>query len=565
MPESYIVELAGSNFAPGGVLENYSSSSGANSSSGPYEPAPDVVPAIDSDDNGSWDSSLSAVQSAPVTLSLAGEPTGETDMGTLGNGNAADNNANLTVDFGLFRLTRIGDLVWEDRNGDGRRTLDEPGIGNVAIKLLDGSGALIATTSTDADGWYEFAGLTPGDYQVEFIVPAGYEITLRSQGDPATDSDADASNGRSMVVTMTPGLARIDLDVGLFRRLSLGDLVWEDLNGNGTQDAGEPGLAGVTVNLLASDGTLVASTVTGSDGTYRFDDLRPGLYRVEIETPAGYLVSRQQRGSDSGIDSDIDTSGRTVLLTAESGTNNLDLDAGLARPATIGNIVWIDSNGDGIRDNDETGLFGLAVNLYDENNTLIAAVLTGQGGSYSFRGLLPGTYVLEFVSSNDYVFSPPNQADDSRDSDVDPQTGRTPLIVVSSGETSDTWHAGLVPQIPTAIMISSFGATWQGDALMVRWATSMEIDAWGFRLYRSADGRRAGAVQVTPELILARGRGQGGALYEWADRSAKAGMSYSYWLEEVEIDGSVNEYGPLTMEPELSSELHRLFLPLIRR
>ena len=64
------------------------------------------------------------------------------------------------------------------------------GIENVTVELLDGGGTVIATTTTDATGFYEFTGLTPGDYQVEFTTPSGFVLSPRQQGgDTAIDSD----------------------------------------------------------------------------------------------------------------------------------------------------------------------------------------------------------------------------------------------------------------------------------------------------------------------------------------------------------------------------------------
>ncbi|HBL26471.1 MAG TPA: hypothetical protein DD490_06520, partial [Acidobacteria bacterium] len=42
--------------------------------------------------------------------------------------------------------------------------------------------------------------------------------------------------------------------------------VWRDVNANGLQDDGATGLVGVTVELLNSGGTVIATTVTGADG-----------------------------------------------------------------------------------------------------------------------------------------------------------------------------------------------------------------------------------------------------------------------------------------------------------
>src|SRR5262249_36713415 len=79
-----------------------------------------------------------------------------------------------------------------------------------------------------------------------------------------------------------------------FFRVSVSGTVFHDLNRNGRQDFGEPGLAGWTVQLFdVSGGTpqLVATTTTNASGTYRFnvfDGLGTGRFQVVETLPAGW-------------------------------------------------------------------------------------------------------------------------------------------------------------------------------------------------------------------------------------------------------------------------------------
>ena len=117
---------------------------------------------------------------------------------------------------------------------------------------------------------------------------------------------------------------------------------------------------------------------------------------------------------------------------------------------------------------------------------------------------------------------------------------------------------------PLAITLASFTATRQANGVAVNWVTTAEINTWGFHLYRSADGSRAGAVRVTASLIPGQGRGQGGAVYSWLDQGAQPGVSYSYWLQEVEVNGTTSEYGPATVSSSPASQ-HSVFLPVASR
>src|SRR5205085_2608386 len=118
---------------------------------------------------------------------------------------------------------------------------------------------------------------------------------------------------------------------GLYQKAAIGDFVWNDTNANGVQDAGENGIAGVTVNLLDATGTAVlATTATDANGLYHFTNLTPGSYEVQFVTPAGYSVSPKDAGGNDATDSDADAAtGKTIAYTLSSGETNNTVDAGL--------------------------------------------------------------------------------------------------------------------------------------------------------------------------------------------------------------------------------------------
>lgn len=122
----------------------------------------------------------------------------------------------------------------------------------------------------------------------------------------------------------------------------------------------------------------------------------------------------------------------------------------------------------------------------------------------------------------------------------------------------------LIPPGQTLVSLVSFTAARQGGGIAVRWVTSAELSTWGFYLYRSADGDRAHAERVTPALIPGAGRGGGGASYSWFDNTVRSDTIYTYWLQEVEISGTLNEYGPASA-PVGPALTHTFFLPLMTR
>ena len=58
--------------------------------------------------------------------------------------------------------------------------------------------------------------------------------------------------------------------------------MFNDLNGDGTLESGEPGLKGWTVNLLNSASQVITTATTAANGSYSFTSLLPGTYIVQV-------------------------------------------------------------------------------------------------------------------------------------------------------------------------------------------------------------------------------------------------------------------------------------------
>jgi uncharacterized membrane protein YgcG len=128
---------------------------------------------------------------------------------------------------------------------------------------------------------------------------------------------------------------------------AIGDRVWDDEDGNGLQDPGEPGVPEVPVHLLGTDdrGDAVDRTSrTDRAGHYRFDGLRPGAYTLTFTAPADTASTREHVGEDPTRDSDVAADGVTPTITLaertdaeghRSGVDRTDdVDAGLVHTGT---------------------------------------------------------------------------------------------------------------------------------------------------------------------------------------------------------------------------------------
>ncbi len=372
----------------------------------------------------------------------------------------------VNVDFGYRSTASVGDFVWLDLDADGVQDAGESGIAGVRVFLdINGNGSFDSASEpsaiTSAGGTYSIAGLAPGNYTARVdtaTLPSGAVQTY------------DLAGGLDHAATfiLSAGQTRTDLDFGYTQPVTLGDWVWNDANANGLQDTGESGLAGVTVTAYnAANNTIAATTTTASGGAYSFATLLPGSYYVEFGAVTGYDRSPVDQGSDDSKDSDANvTTGRTGTVTLAAGDSNLTLDAGYYQPATLGNLVWIDTDNDGLVDAGEAGVDGVAVELYLSTQTPgvdmpHASTTTAGGGFYQFSGLRPDAYrvhipaanfgtgmALEHAPLSSAVTSTVDDGIDNDDNGSQPAGGAAvtgPLVTLDAGETDNTLDFGFAP------------------------------------------------------------------------------------------------------------------------
>lgn len=137
------------------------------------------------------------------------------------------------------------------------------------------------------------------------------------------------------------------------------------------------------------------------------------------------------------------------------------------------------------------------------------------------------------------------------------------MYTLTPGQNDLTIYAGITLLPPTVVALQSFTAEWTSQSVRLRWVTTAELHTWGFQIYRSSDGTRANSTRRTPAIILGQGHGQSNALYTWTDTTVEPGQTYTYWLEEIEVNGTTNEYGPATTLLHPTSAGRQVFLALI--
>jgi hypothetical protein len=372
----------------------------------------------------------------PSPSDVGGDDAFDSDPQSAGVTLADDDRSQPTLDFGFNSpcAGSIGDFVWQDLNRDGIQDPGEPGIQGVSLIVANAGATFMGMATTSPNGHYSITGLCAGDYEIAVdltTVPKGLQPSLSGQGgDEAFDSNPVVT-GFSLEDDDTDDPT---LDFGFNSPCtgSCGDFVWQDLNRDGVQDPGEPGIQGVELVLKDMNGDTVATTTTDGAGRYTFNGLCAGEYQIDLDPatlPPEFVASKTDSAIDeTGVEDDGADSDRlpaTVSLP-EDNTENPTFDFGFNSPCTgsIGDFVWQDLNRDGIQDAGEPGIDGVCIHLMDFQGAVLATTTTAQGGGYRFSGLCNDGYLIE-VDSNTlpegFVVTPTDiGGDDSRDSEASP-------------------------------------------------------------------------------------------------------------------------------------------------
>jgi SdrD B-like domain len=364
-------------------------------------------------------------------------------------------------------------------------------------------GKLVATWNEPLGTWYSagVGAITPND---GWSLGGGATSATGYTGADGSSQDVYVGSGYSDSVKPSPTMGKSnglgDLEVlCLYAPIDIGDRLWKDLNNNGLQDAGEPGLGSVTVNLMQGVSVApIASVTTDVNGNYLFTSrtgttvaggstvfnvatLKPGSINMwvkvdltDIDITPGLTPTTKGAGTNRRIDSDgLADGGSAEFNIVDTYAQSLDIDFGFCDgtcggatlpggggtggggtppPAgdiyAIGDKVFIDINGNGTFDTGEQGLANVGVTLLDNATgaTVGTPVTTGTAGNYVFDNLATGTYRVKFTlpagSTGATFTTRAVGADRAVDSDPYAATG------ITAPFTLDGTIAGLRPAVP---------------------------------------------------------------------------------------------------------------------
>ncbi|HDU0701450.1 TPA: fibrinogen-binding adhesin SdrG C-terminal domain-containing protein [Staphylococcus pseudintermedius] len=222
---------------------------------------------------------------------------------------------------------RIGNFVWRDEDHNGVQNDGEHGLEGVLVTLKTADGVVLNTTTSDANGHYQFTNVQKGKYIVEFTTPEGYEATSKHTT-ANTEKDSDG-----LIANIDVTQDDMSIDAGFFplenwnaqpkdETYTIGDFVWRDEDHNGVQNDGEHGLEGVLVTLKTADGVVLNTTTSDANGHYQFTNVQKGKYIVEFTTPEGYEATSKHTTANTEKDSD------GLIANIDVTQDDMSIDAG---------------------------------------------------------------------------------------------------------------------------------------------------------------------------------------------------------------------------------------------
>ncbi|MCK4827817.1 hypothetical protein KA005_69455 [bacterium] len=270
-----------------------------------------------------------------------------------------------------------------------------------ALRLLSGGGLLVANNA-DIHRLNSF-GTIINTYDVD-----GQDNWFALNLDPDGTSfwSGDHITGKFFKFDIASGTVLMSVDTGMGSNKlfglavfgeqtaalgSISGMKFNDLNGNGVEDPGEPGLEGWIIKLTKPDGITVETT-TDSNGDYIFGSLLIGTYTVEEVLQPGWTQTAPPGG--------------TYTVDISAGDHVMEVDFGNSNTGSISGMKFNDLNSNGVKDPGEPGLADWKIILTKPDGTTVETT-TDSNGDYKFDNLLIGEYIVGEVLQPGYIQTAP--------------------------------------------------------------------------------------------------------------------------------------------------------------
>lgn len=356
------------------------------------------------------------------------------EMGVTAEMDIAMGEALTGVNAGMLPASTVSGVFFHDVNDNGLRDENEIGMLGAEVRLVSEDGEIDLTQTPAEDGTYFFDGVMPGRYTLHYLLGEHREMAKVVEGGNTVAHDGPDTVYGPFEVVMGESLA-----LPVAGAVTLGNFsgaVFEDLNANGQWDEGEKALSGAAVTLTPDrTGIEAAQAVTGADGAFDLEGLRPAGYTLTVALPEGYIFSCPLEGLAFG------TLGEQSLVCAwQTLTDRTDKAIGAVKPGSISGVIWLDENEDGARGEGELLMSGVSLELVDERGGAVVKRTASTDQGFRFDNVRPGAYTVRLTL--------PDQSSPAADSASTfvanglrmTQTG----VTVEAGEDVDGLTTGLV-------------------------------------------------------------------------------------------------------------------------
>src|SRR4051794_14068033 len=288
----------------------------------------------------------------------------------------------------------------------------------VEVRLLDALGSPVAVTATDAMGHYSFDNVVAGGSYLITTVPPFATVPVRADPGPGA---AAAGFNAIFIRDVLAGANYTDNNF-LQRQFqvvspvtpetpnTVTGRVVNDLNGNGTPDADEPGLGGAALTLVSAAGVVLGNTTSAPTGEFTFSGVPSGDLFLTQSAPAGFAATNSVAGvGGTRVDvatirittsTDVTLYGGHLFLDHTTGTPpapNPGTGTGTGAPTgpnQIEGFVVNDLNRNRLPDRTDAPLAGAVVSLKDASGVLLATTTSDAGGRFAFAGLATAVYLI---------------------------------------------------------------------------------------------------------------------------------------------------------------------------
>ncbi len=256
-------------------------------------------------------------------------------------------------------------------------------------------------------------------------------------------------------------------------------------------------------------------------------------------TLTNYAQIQDAKDKDGNPIKDRNSTPGNGFLNGEDDADSEPINVSPMPLGSIGDLVFYDTNNNGVLDANEPGVDGVTVELQDSLMNPIKTVVTANGGRYLFDSLESGQYFVRFIAPGDSVFVASNQGSDpAKDSNAGESgtPGKTNAITIdTSKDVADTLRnnpnidAGIAPQCPViTLTVTPDKNICVGETVML--SATASVEGTTIRWYYAAIGGTPFVTSTSGENI-----------------SLSPTSTTTYYLEATTADGCKSVRTPITV------------------